>query len=329
MWKARAWVFRAMAITAAAATAPHEAPAQSAGRAEQTFPSMLDGRITGDVSDGQKILYSIRDENAQLIRTELDFSAIARALPDDTLKGIARADEDNLDNLARDTLAVLGQDAAGLADSGPARLLSALQENFRGGGIGGLVSYEMAEFVALHAGCLKADGVPVSGATRTVIRSDLRFNVNLDYGRGVFDIDSIKLFSCYIGKGAGTLIVQPIERRWVIAVGEGLELQQNVEAIDRDKGGTRIYPWGLKARGLPIRLVAIYFGGEFVRKTRPNGQPDPRAHFYDVAANACLDVLFPNPVPPPQDGHMVSHPGALMFCAGSYCGANPGVDATQ
>jgi hypothetical protein len=318
-----------MAFAAAAAIVPHEGPAQTRSPAEPTFPPVLDGRITGDLSDGQKILYTIKDDNARLVRTELDPTAIARALPEEMLKGIAGADEDNLDNLARDTLAVLGQDAAGLSDSGAASLLSALQENFRGGGIGGLVAYEMAEFVALHAGCLKADGVPVSGARRSVIRSDLKFNVNIDYGRGVFDIDSIKLFSCYIGKGAGTLIVQPIERRWVIAVGEGLELQQNVEAVDMNNGGTRIYPWGLKARGYPIRLVAIYFGGDIVRKTSPGGVPDPRAHFYDVAANACLDVLFPDPAPPPQDGHMVSRPGALMFCAGSYCGANPGVDATQ
>lgn len=328
MWKMRAPLSWAVAL-AAAAIVPHEAPAQSAGRAEQTFPSMLDGRITGDVSDGQKVLYTIKGDDAQLVRTELDPTAIARALPEETLKGIAGADEDNLDKLARDTLAVLGQDPAGLSDSDSARLLSALQKNFRGGGIGGLVAYEMAEFVALHAGCLKVNGVPVSGAKRSVIRSDLKFNVNIDYGRGVFDINSIKLFSCYIGKGAGTLLVQPIERRWVIAVGDGLELQQNVEAVDRDTGGTRTYPWGLKARGRPIRLVAIYFGGDIVRKKRPDGLPDPRAHFYDVAANACLDVLFPDPAPPPQDGHMVSRPGALMFCAGSYCGANPGVDATQ
>lgn len=310
----------AAGLASAAAAQQEAAPAPLEPPAERLTQEQLAELLEqADFGPGRDLVLRIRGG------PEYDPAALAEAL----LEGGYVQDfvrEDGLDVLAA---------AESLLERNPERfeaspLLAALAENFQLGGLGAVVAYEMFELGARSAECaLETGGGPV-GADRIPVISWMRFYQWADdltdpaapqdgSGRGVFDINSLKLFSCREQEGAEPIYSVPLLRRWVVQIADDLTLRANVPNPD----GTGTLPFGLGARGRVIRLVGYYENGQLI-DPRAN---DIRSRFYDVAWAACLDIY--SMTKPPREDVWYSTAANPMFCAGSYCGGPPGVDATQ
>jgi len=277
-------------------------------------------RLDGLADEAKLVSYTVGTEGG---RAQLDIAALAEEVLDlgleyrsaDFLEAVLQAfPPDDLDD---DQFSV-----------GMQGIASALHD----GGMHALAAEEMLAFIQGSANCLAAGGVmwpqDADGKPRPrLIRSemDLHFNVGelpngSNFGRGQFDVASIKLLMCVVPETPADSYPIIVDRRWVINVGDGALVARTDQRFPPSDSSAPIYPYRLSAQGNGIELVSYYVSG--VRQPRT----DP---IYNVSPNACIDIFF-NIVPVPDQPVMISKPGDLVFCAGGACGNRPPkLDATH
>ena len=311
-------------ITSTIAVALATGLLSSVSAQDQTALSSVDQgvsvRLTGLESEARLVSYTIATEDG---RAELNIQALA----EEVLTGSLEYRSDNfletvLDAFPRVDIAEkpfpVGMDG----------IASALHD----GGMHALAAEEVLAFIQGSANCLAAGGVmwpqDAAGNPRPrLIRSemDLHFNIGQlpngsNFGRGQFDVSSIKLLMCVVPETPADSYPIIVDRRWVINVGDGALMARTDQRFPPSDPEAPIYPFRLSAQGKGIELVSYYVSG--VRQPRT----DP---IYRKSPNACIDIFF-NIVPTSDQPIMISKPGDLVFCAGGACGDRPpNLDATH
>lgn len=201
--------------------------------------------------------------------------------------------------------------------------LADLKRALEAGGMQALAAEEIVAFAQEGAACI-AEGGQLASNVPHLIRSemDLHYNIgngpnNTHFGRGQFDISSIKVLLCVVVQNITASYPIIVDRRWVLNVGdEALEDDTDVAGPD----GSTIYDYQLKASGEGIELVSYYVDGIRQPRTGP---------LYVKSASSCIDIYF-NFVPGPDESVIISQPSAMRFCAGGACsGVPPKLDATN
>ncbi|WP_299047388.1 hypothetical protein [uncultured Tateyamaria sp.] len=277
-------------------------------------------RLEGLASEARLASYTIETQDG---RAQLDIQALAEQVLD---LGLEYRSDDFLEAVLQTFPRPDVNDNQFLA--GMEGIASALRD----GGMHALAAEEILAFVQGSANCLAAGGVmwpqDADGAPRPrLIRSemDLHFNIGelpngSNFGRGQFDVASIKLLMCVVPETPADSYPIIVDRRWVINVGDGALIARTDQRFPPSDPSAPVYPYRLSAQGNGIELVSYYVSG--VRQPRT----DP---IYKTSPNACIDIFF-NIVPVPDQPVMISKPGDLVFCAGGACGNRPPrLDATH
>ncbi len=285
----------------------------------------LSVNLSGLENEQRLVSYTTRTELGGMPQ-QLNFEELAKELPDE----FARYEREEFleaflagylpDNYAEE------QNIQGL--SGLSGLASALQD----GSMSALAAEEALAFIAGTAQCQSLGGEVFpkddQGNPRPqLVQStmDLHFNVgalpgNKNFGRGQFDIHSLKILLCVVADTPADSFPIIVDRRWVLNVTDDkLEARTDVQFPPNDPAAP-IFPFQLTAEGRGIELVSYYVSG--VRQPRTD-------MIYKKSPHACIDIFF-NFVPQQDAPVFISIPDNVVFCAGGACKDRPPyLDATR
>lgn len=210
--------------------------------------------------------------------------------------------------------------------------LAALASSLGDGGMSALAAEEIVAFIQGAAECAAlGGGLWPKGEDNNprprLVRSemDLHFNIGplpngTHFGRGQFDVSSIKLLMCVVPSDPASSFPVFVDRRWVINVGDGALQGLQDQRFPPTDPDAPVYPYRLSAHGLGIELVSYYVSGVRQPYTDP---------LYQKSPHSCIDIFF-NIVPTSDHPILVSKPDNLVFCAGGACGDKPPkLDATH